>query len=200
MKLFLSRFVPITMILILLSQGCGDSGFKGQNGTASQAFATPSENDDSLDESKVGQGTVEGGEVEIAPPNEKEIEAIGNCSQAWGLEAPPEFESIRKIKANVSIGSSGTTLSDLAKTDSPSFTLIYAAVTVGGEPVWQLTNPNGWYCIVVAVNVATNLTVQLDQNGKLADSKVSVNVGSEVDENISAVGVNVGSNVTVERL
>jgi hypothetical protein len=63
-----------------------------------------------------------------------------------------------------------------------------------------LTNPNGWYCIIVSVNVDTKLTVKLSKTGRLADSKVAVNVGSKTDESISTIGVNVGSEITVERL
>ena len=69
-----------------------------------------------------------------------------------------------------------------------------------GRRPGELTNSNGWYCIVVTVNVKTELTVKLAQAARLADSMVAVNVGSQTEgEAVSAIGVNVSSNVKVER-
>lgn len=156
---------------------------------------------DAMDPSVVGPTSVEGGTVVLEPPTEKEKESIANCSKAWGQEPPVSFEKVRKIYASVSIASSGVTLQDKAQTTGPSLTLLYAGVNVGGTPTWELTNPSGWYCIIVTVNVKTELTVRLAQTARLADSKVAVNVGSQTEgEAVSAIGVNVGSNVKVERL
>ncbi|WP_141735470.1 hypothetical protein [Oligoflexus tunisiensis] len=196
----------ITALSIMLSAGllsaCGSAGFLGKNssGGADQS-ALIGNPGDALDPNVVGPDSVEGGSVVLEPPTEKEKESIANCSKAWGKEPPVSFEKVRKIYANVSVGSSGVTLQDKAQTTGASLTLLYAGVNVGGSPIWELTNPNGWYCIVVTVNVKTDLTVRLAQTGHLADSKVAVNVGSKTEgEAVSAIGVNVGSNVTVERI
>ncbi len=196
----------ITASLIVLSagllSGCGSAGFLGLSSSKGSGSSSLIGNSgDAMDPKVVGPDSVEGGEVVLEPPTEKEKDAIGKCAKGWGQEPPVSFEKVRKIYASVSVGSSGTTLLDKAQTSGPSLTLLYAGVNVGGTPTWELTNPNGWYCIVVTVNVGTELTVKLAQQARLADSKVAVNVGSKSEgEAVSAIGVNVGSNVKVERL
>lgn len=193
------RIIPIgqTILTLSLITACGNNSFLGASSTKNAPPAP--QGGDPLDPNVVGPSSVEGGDVELAAPTEKEKDAIGNCSKAWGMTPPTSFEVVRKIMASVSIGSKGVTLQDKARTNAPSLTLLYAGVNVGGAPIWELTNPNGWYCIVVTVNVVTDLTVRLAQEAHLADSKVAVNVGSKTDGSISAIGVNVGSNIKVER-
>ncbi len=195
------RLIGTTSLLAVALNGCGKAGFMGLTGS-DKSGSKPTligQSGDALDPNVVGPDSVKGGTVVLEPPTEKEKESIGNCSKAWGIAPPVSFEVVRKIHASVSVGSSGVTLEDKAQTSGPSLTLLYAGVNVGGTPIWELTNPNGWYCIVVTVNVGTDLTVRLAQSGRLADSKVAVNVGSQTDGSISAVGVNVGSNIKVER-
>jgi hypothetical protein len=196
----------ITAACIVLSTGlvsaCGGAGFLGLNSSKGSGQSSLIGNSgDAMDPSVVGPGSVDGGKAELEPPTENEKDAIGKCAKAWGQEPPVSFEKVRKIYANVNVGSSGTTLHDKAQTTGPSLTLLYAGVNVGGTPTWELTNPNGWYCIVVTVNVKTELTVKLAETARLADSMVAVNVGSQTEgEAVSAIGVNVSSNVKVERL
>jgi hypothetical protein len=63
-----------------------------------------------------------------------------------------------------------------------------------------MLNNNGYYCMKVNVNVSTALTVNLACNARLADNSVQVNVGSSVAGTTSGIGVNVNSNVSVQRL
>ena len=189
----------LIMISLAISGGCGGAGFSGNKSK------TTNNNDDALGtagekvnlDREAGQQTVQGGTVQIAPPTEEEKVNIDKCSKAWGRTPPVAFDVVRKIKASVSVGSSGVTLSDQANTSGPVLTLLYAGVNVGGEPTWELLNPQGWYCVVVNVNVLTKLTVKLSKDAKLADSKVAVNVGSQVEGTTAAVGVNVGSEIKV---
>jgi hypothetical protein len=198
----------ITALSIMLSTGllsaCGGAGFLGKSSSSSssdQSNLIGPNAGDAMDPAVVGPDSVKGGDVVLEPPTEKEKESIANCAKAWGKDPPVSYEKVRKIYASVSVGSSGVTLQDKAQTTGPSLTLLYAGVNVGGTPVWELTNPNGWYCIVVTVNVKTDLTVRLAQTAHLADSKVAVNVGSKTEgEAVSAIGVNVGSEITVERI
>ncbi len=188
-------------LFIMSMSACGNAGFLGRTNSKDASKDTAAGNSaDALDPKVVGPDSVDGGTVVLEPPTEKEKESIANCSKAWGQTPPTSFEVVRKIRASVSVGSSGVTLKDSAQTNGASLTLLYAGVNVGGTPTWELTNPNGWYCIIVTVNVDTKLTVKLSKSGRLADSKVAVNVGSKTDESISAIGVNVGSEITVERL
>ena len=88
-------------------------------------------------ERQAGPSTVKGGDVEITPPNEQEKADIQKCAKAWGQQPPMNFEVVRKIKASVSVGSSGVTLRDEANTSGPVLTLLYAGVNVGGSPTWN---------------------------------------------------------------
>lgn len=193
--------VSFVVLAAGLLSGCGSAGFLGLSSSKGSGQSSLIGNSgDAMDPAVVGPGSVDGGKAVLEPPTEKEKDAIGKCAKAWGQEPPVSFEKVRKIYASVSVGSSGTTLLDKAQTTGPSLTLLYAGVNVGGTPTWELTNPNGWYCIVVTVNVKTELTVKLAQAAKLADSMVAVNVGSQTEgEAVSAIGVNVSSNVKVER-
>ncbi len=185
---------------LLALTACGSAGFNGEKKDKANTGSGSLTGSSADLEKQAGQSTVKGGDVEITPPTEQEKSDIQKCAKAWGQEPPTSFEVVRKIKASVSVGSSGVTLRDEANTSGPVLTLLYAGVNVGGTPTWELLNPKGWYCIVVNVNVGTKLTVKISKDAKLADSKVAVNVGSQVDGTTAAVGVNVGSEITVEKL
>jgi len=75
--------------------------------------------------------------------------------------------------------------------------LIGAGVNVGGAPTYNMMNPNGYYCMKVNVNVDTAFNINLHCNAHLADTKIAVNVGSTTNSGTAAIGVNVGSQVTV---
>ncbi|MFW7380041.1 MAG: hypothetical protein ACOH5I_14605 [Oligoflexus sp.] len=200
-----------TMAFILMMLACKHGQFSGKGSSDTIESPTPSQNngqiveegereerkqtDDNKDSDK---GDI--GRVEVGLPNKNEKKAIAACNKAWGDQAINNFSTVRKIYAAVSVGGIGTTVKDTKQTNQPMLTVVHAGVNVGGSPVWQLENQNGWYCIVTAVNVGAKLTVRLAKNAKLADSKVAVNVGSSVSDEFSAIGVHVGSNIKVERI
>lgn len=192
-----SVLLGITSLLLSGAIACSGSNFEGKT----EQSDTPQGADST---GVIGEvptptpGDVTGGKVVIEPVNEKEEKAIANCAKAWGGQVPPySKDGVRKISALVSVASRGVVLSDQQKTEQPQLTILYSAVTVAGTPEWELLNPNGWYCIVSAVNVGTILTVNIDKDAHLADSAVGVNVASDVDSSISAIGVNVGSKIKV---
>lgn len=192
-----SLFFTVLLTLGMILSSCGNGQFSANSASDSVDHSASSEQGIIAPDSK---DSVAGGKVEVAPPNQEEREAIKACHKSWGKVPPSEFQEVRKIFAAVSVLSDGLVLQDFAQTSEPMLTIIHAGVNVGGNPVWQFANQNGWYCIVTAVNVATNLTVRMSRNARLADSKVSVRVGSNVDGEVSAIGVHVGSNVNVEWL
>jgi len=104
---------------------------------------------------------------------------------------------VRRIYAAVTVGGFGVAVNDVTQTSGPALILVDAGVNVGGAPVYNMLNNNGYYCMKVNVNVNTAFTVNLACQAHLADNSVQVNVGSSVGGTTSAVGVNVNSNVTV---
>lgn len=123
--------------------------------------------------------------------------ALQNCVVKWKDNLPARFATYRRTAAQVSVMGYGTALNDTLRTTEPSLILVVAAVNVGGKPVYNLLNPNGYYCVKVGVNVLTALEVNLNCAAHLSDSKVNVNVGSTVNNTTAGVGVAVMSTITV---
>lgn len=195
-----------------VAQDSGPSTEAGQNNVASpgdgNSQAGNGAGDSGINGNGNGEGsgdtgiTVDGGDSGIlgnSSDKEAHKSAIKKCLKLWGNSPFSEGSAYRTIYASVSIGSGGAAIKDHEKTEEPALILIVAGVNVFGKPKYELHNPNGWYCMVANVNVLTDLTVELHENAKLADSKVQVDVGSTSDST-SAVGVNVGSNVKVVRV
>jgi 4-diphosphocytidyl-2C-methyl-D-erythritol kinase len=126
---------------------------------------------------------------------------VAQCITKWGkVPFTGTFTNVRRIKAAVSVYGIGNVINDVNQTAQPMLVLIDAGVNVMGNPVYNLLNNNGYYCMKVNVNVKTDLDINLACNAKLADNSVQVNVASEVDSETSVIGVNVGSNVQVTRM
>lgn len=126
---------------------------------------------------------------------------VAQCITKWGkVPFTGTFTNVRRIKAAVSVYGIGNIINDVNQTAQPMLVLIDAGVNVMGNPVYNLLNNNGYYCMKVNVNVKTDLEINLACNAKLADNSVQVNVASEVDAETSVIGVNVGSNVQVTRM
>ncbi len=107
--------VSLSLVSIWLLTACGSAGFLGKNGSkGSDQSALIGNSGDAMDPNVVGPTSVEGGTLVLEPPTEKEKESIGNCAKAWGKDPPVSFEKVRKIYANVSVGSTGVTLQDKA--------------------------------------------------------------------------------------
>ena len=123
--------------------------------------------------------------------------ALHECLMKLNGQLPPKFKYYHKIVAQVSVFGVGTAINDQLRTDGPALTLVVAGVNVGGTPIYNFLNPNGYYCIKVGVNVMTNLTVNVHCNARLADSKINVNVGSTVSDTTAGIGVAVMSTINV---
>ncbi len=185
---------PVLFGMILFAAtGCGENSFGGGGGRAGGGDQT----------GKSGDATPGDSRLAMDPPENpsKEQEAIGRCLKAWG-KSPFDrsvYEDFRQIHAAVTVlGIGGNAVEDTEVTDGPVLTVISASVNVLGTANYVLMNPNGWYCMMVDVNVKAQTNIQVQCKAKLADSRVQVNVGSSASPN-AAVGVNVLSDVQVER-
>jgi len=107
---------------------------------------------------------------------------------------------VRRIKAAVSVFGIGTLINDTVQTQTPALILVDAGVNVMGNPVYNLLNNNGYYCMKVNVNVKTDFDINLACNARLADNSIQVNVASDVNSETAVIGVNVGSSVQVNRM
>jgi len=126
---------------------------------------------------------------------------VAQCITKWGrVPFTGTFTNVRRIKAAVSVYGIGTVINDTIQTSTPALILVDAGVNVMGNPVYNLMNNNGYYCMKVNVNVHTDLDINLACNAKLADNSVQVNVASTTNSETGVIGVNVGSNVQVTRM
>lgn len=135
---------------------------------------------------------------DIPAADEDDLSALHKCLAQWKNNPfKGTVYNYQRIYASVSVGGIGNAISDSESTDEPYLILVDAGVNVGGAPVYNLMNKNGYYCMKVNVNVLTTLTVNLHCNARLADQRVNVNVGSAQNDTTSAVGVHVLSSVNV---
>jgi hypothetical protein len=195
---------PVSVITIgfavCLLTACGTSTFGGSSANRSGASKQGATKTDDTNKD-LGKN-----DDSIADPSKKpskEHEAIGKCMAAWGSDNPfgdKAYTEYRKISATVNIlGNGGYAVEDRETTTKPKLILVSASVSVLGSANYLLMNPNGWYCFMVDVNVLSKVNVDLQCNAKLADTRVAVNVLSKASST-AAVGVNVMSSVTVNRM
>jgi len=136
---------------------------------------------------------------DIPAADKDDLDALHKCMTKWQQHPfKGSVQNYTKISAAVTVGGIGNAVNDSERTDEPHLILIDAGVNVLGSPVYNLLNPNGYYCIKVNVNVLTNLTVNLHCRARLADQKVNINVGSQQNDTTSSVGVHVLSSVKVQ--
>jgi hypothetical protein len=185
-------------IAVLLLTSCGESSFGGSSSNRSgKPTAGASKTEDKAKEQESDST------ADTSKMKNKEHEAISKCMAAWGSNNPfgdNAYTDYRKISAAVSIlGNGGYAVEDREATANPKLILVSASVSVLGSTNYLLMNPNGWYCFMVDVNVLSKVNVDLQCKAKLADTRVAVNVLSK-PSSTAAVGVNVMSSVTVNRM
>jgi hypothetical protein len=180
---------------------------------------TPTTDDDSSDPDAPGGGGSTGGNSDgqggggsggstVLDPEDyvipgvegDDLVQVQKCLAKWGqVPFPKTINNVRKLVA-VSVGGFGNPINDTQQTSEPFLNLVYAGVNVGGTPTYNMMNGNGWYCMLVNVNVATELNINLHCNARLADSLVGVNVGSTMTGDTARIGVHVNSTVTINTI
>ena len=102
------------------------------------------------------------------------------CLTNWGINPFVGFiHPDRVIYASVSALSFGPTISDTDVSSGPELILIIASVNLVGMPVWNLLNPNGWYCVIAGVDAGVDLTVNLKKGAHISEGKANINILSD---------------------
>lgn len=137
----------------------------------------------------------------IPGASDSEIIGVRRCLQKWG-RVPFDYniQNVRRIHAAINMGNYGYPINDTHITSYPELIIIYAGVNVNSNVVYRMLNPNGWYCMLVNVNVNSTLKIDLHCNARLADNKINVNVGSNVSDSVSTIGINVNSDVSINTI
>jgi hypothetical protein len=194
-----------TLALAAMITGCGSNAF---NGGSDNAPPSPRGANSTTGNPNGTTGTSIGGTTgssiggTIGGLNPSDSAALRACLAKWGSHPFGDINNlpvVRKIDAAVSVFGIGSKVRDDQYTPNPVLVVVDAAVNVLGATTYEFLNPNGWYCLKVGVNVASQTTVHLKQQAHIADSQLNVNVGSG-GTGAGAVGVNVGSNVNVIRV
>jgi hypothetical protein len=105
--------------------------------------------------------------------------AVKACLANWGHHPFKDIKSVkfRVIKTSVSVfGIGGTAISDKVKTGYPQLVLIRPAVSVMSKSVYDLLNPNGWYCFDGQVNVMGKAIINIACKTQIGSSKDTVTV------------------------
>jgi len=138
--------------------------------------------------------------VDCGVTGDKISKGIKKCLDAWGGKSPFTTASpYRKIAAAVNVLGFGNSIDDTNASADPELVVIGAAVNVLSTSKYRLLNPKGWYCLIADVNVASKLTIDLQTDAHLADSRVDVDIMS-TGSNAGIVAVSVMSDVTVKRV
>jgi len=141
-----------------------------------------------------GDGTIDSADWRVG-------DGLRKCLNGWGPKSPFNgSSSYRKISASISILSLGNSVNDTDVTDAPELVVLVAGVNLASLTRYRFLNPNGWYCIIADVNLATRLNVDLHTKAHLADSRVAVNILSATNNQTANLNVNVLSSVNVNRV
>lgn len=185
----------------------GTGGDGSGSGSTDGGSASPDGSGGSSGGASSGGGSAGGGGSVVAPPhvvpgaNPTDTAAINRCLAKWKNNPfPATITNFKHIYAAISVNSNAVVVDDMAQTSVPQLILVDAGVSVGGNPIYNLRNQNGYYCMKVGVNVKTNLTINLACKARLTDSLAQVNVNSDSSAGTSAIGINVGSNVKVNTI
>lgn len=68
-------------------------------------------------------------------------------------------------------------------TNYPRFILVEGGISVSSNPIYQLMNPNGWYCINFTGSVSANVKFQIDCKAKHMTSKIDAAALTQQDVN-----------------
>ncbi len=197
----LTFFSGILLGLFLLCASCKQSSFAGGSGSAP---SPPSKKNAATNEQKT-QATTGGslnqsstnGSVQTDPTQDQ---AIQRCLSRWkGHPFPAEKPVYRTIAAAINLGGE-TTVRDDHTTQEPELILIVAGVSILGKTKYEFLNPNGWYCFAVDVDIKSETSISLHCHARLADSLFDLSIDSTTNDAAGAVGVHVGSNITLTRV
>lgn len=115
-------------------------------------------------------------------------EAISKCLQAWGTHpfgAKPQYKT---LSTSVKVFGIGENPKDSTITTAPALVLVNPAVNVMGGTIYELLNPQGWYCFRANVNVMGGLIIKANCQAHLASSS---NGATVMGTNESTKGVTV---------
>lgn len=129
----------------------------------------------------------------------KNWSAIQGCLAEWANHPFKSTKSkqFRVIQSSVQVfGLGDNALSDTVNTKYPQLILIRPAVSVMSKSIYNLKNPNGWYCFKGQVNIMGKAIINIACKTHIASSKSSVTVFGKSEGNS---GTTVMGKTTINR-
>lgn len=126
-----------------------------------------------------------------------DAQAISSCLNSWGKHPFGDKPDYKTMDTSVKVFGLGKNPVDSDKTDKPALILLNPAVNVMGKTIYELLNPNGWYCFKSNVNVMGGLIIKADCKAHLASAKTGATV---LGDNNSNKGVTVMGQTKIELL
>lgn len=122
---------------------------------------------------------------------------VDSCLNAWGNHPFGKNPSYKTLSTSVKVFGIGPETADTEVTPAPALILVNPGVTVGGNSVVQVLNPNGWYCFRTTVSVMGDLTIKAHCKSHLATTAGDVLAGTNAAD---GKGVTVLGTTQVERV
>lgn len=96
---------------------------------------------------------------------------IEQCFAAWGKHPFDKKSKFRAIASRVNVMGAGNNIVDDVVTSYPQLVFINSTVNVMGKTTFQLSNPNGWYCLEANVNVMGKSVINAACDAHIATTK-----------------------------
>jgi hypothetical protein len=122
---------------------------------------------------------------------------VDSCLTAWGSHPFGKNPPYKTLSTSVKVFGIGPETADTEVTQAPALILVNPGVTVGGDSVVQVLNPNGWYCFRTTVSVMGGLTIKAHCKAHLATTAGDVLAGANAAD---GKGVTVLGTTQVERV
>jgi hypothetical protein len=123
-------------------------------------------------------------------------DAVNLCLKAWGTHPFGHKPKYKTMATSVKVFGIGKNPKDAEVTAKPELILVNPAVNVMGGTVFELLNPNGWYCFRANVNVMGGLVVKAHCKAHLASASNGATVMGTTDS--ANKGVTVMGSTKVE--
>ena len=118
-----------------------------------------------------------------------DAQAIQSCLKKWKHHPFGAKPSYRTLGAKVKVMGIGSDVIDVEKTAKPELVLVKTGVSVMAKTLYNLGNPNGWYCLKGRVAVMGKIQIDLNCKATLATSGDDVAVLGSSDDKSGGTAV-----------
>jgi len=118
-----------------------------------------------------------------------DAQAIQSCLKKWKKHPFGAKPAFRTLGAKVKVMGIGSDVNDVEKTSKPELVLVKTGVSVMAKTLYNLANPNGWYCLKGRVAVMGKIQIDLNCKATLATSGDDVAVMGSSDDKSGGTAV-----------